>query len=123
MTRTQRLAEMAAQYKAITGGSSWLYLARPGDGQERWVFTDGVKGSGRTARRHMERLLDEARGARMLELEQCHAKATAEYDAIVMRGVRLEETDEEHRIGRERLEELGAEIYELEVRLGIEAAE
>jgi hypothetical protein len=123
MTRTERLAAMAGQYAAITGGSSsWLYLSRPGDGQERWVFTDRVTFTGRTALRHMERLLDDARRARMVELEQRHAKATAEYDAIVMRAARLAETDEEHRAGRERLEELGEEIYELEVRLGIEVA-
>lgn len=39
---SESLDSLNAKYKALTGKDLYLYTSRPGDGQVRYVFTDGV---------------------------------------------------------------------------------
>jgi hypothetical protein len=51
MNKLNRLAE---QYEDLTGQVYYLYTSRPGDGQTRVCFTDGVEHSYRAGLRRME---------------------------------------------------------------------
>jgi hypothetical protein len=54
---------MNREYRALTGSDFYLYCSRPGDGQTRVVFQDGVKHSYAEGREHMTAKLAEARQA------------------------------------------------------------
>ena len=48
------LIRLNEQYKAETGNDYYLYTSRPGDGQTRVVFTDGVCHGYAAGLRHMQ---------------------------------------------------------------------
>jgi hypothetical protein len=56
---SQELLDLNSAYKTITGNDFFLYLSRPGDGQNRFVFTDTVKFSRKAAVAHMKAKLAE----------------------------------------------------------------
>jgi len=63
MSKMQDLQDLNHKYKLITGDDFFLYLSRPGDGQSRFCFTDGVKFSVSAALNHMKAKLAEVEGS------------------------------------------------------------
>ena len=52
-----RIVELNNEFRELTGRDAYLYTSRPGDGQTRVVFTDGVKFGYRQGLDHMRELL------------------------------------------------------------------
>lgn len=57
-----KLIEMNREYVALTGTEYYLYASRPGDGQTRVVFVDGVEHGWAAGVEHMTLALTAARG-------------------------------------------------------------
>lgn len=64
VSNRDQLILLGREYKALTGTDYYLYTSRPGDGQVRVVFTDGVIQGIPAALDHMRAKLAQAQAAR-----------------------------------------------------------